>query len=235
MEAEINAGGLVGYNDGILDNVYSAVTVVSTGKNIGGLVGYNNNIIKNSRASGSVTGNGAVGGLVGANNGTITDSSSRTVAINGRLHRGQWRLYRRRACGLQHPEHHWFLFQLGGDRKRARRRVGRHNAAKGSITGNAQSSGSVVGLVKHTSVENKNFDVSVGGLVGYNEGSIDGAISDAPVISDGMNVGGLVGSNNSSGKVTNSKARVSVTGNALSEALRVLIREPSASRPRARS
>ncbi len=63
--------------------------------------------------------------------------------------------------------------------------------------------------------KDKKSDVLVhaGGLVGYNDGSIDGASSTATVFSTGKNVGGLVGSNNGGAKVTNSNATGSVTGN----------------------
>ena len=62
-----NVGGLVGHNQGIIEN--SFVTGNVTGNNsVGGLVGVNiSNSIRNSFATATVTGNDFVGGLVGQN------------------------------------------------------------------------------------------------------------------------------------------------------------------------
>ena len=80
----INAGGLLGLNDGnnkneatdeqsykysSVDKCSADVNVISTytGSSIGGLVGYNRGIITESYAIGNVYGEGLVGGLVGSN------------------------------------------------------------------------------------------------------------------------------------------------------------------------
>ncbi|CAN1523786.1 Filamentous haemagglutinin, N-terminal [Methylophilaceae bacterium] len=68
-------GGLVGRNDGSINNSYATGNVTGDVK-VGGLVGYNDDAyISNSYATGSVAGNYGVGGLVGDNNyGSITNS-----------------------------------------------------------------------------------------------------------------------------------------------------------------
>lgn len=62
----LNVGGLVGYNNGTINNSYAAggITCDSSG---GGLVGYNVGAINNSYSSSNVTGTNFVGGLVGLN------------------------------------------------------------------------------------------------------------------------------------------------------------------------
>ena len=67
-------GGLVGFNEGLLQSSY-ATGAVSGSINVGGLVGLNNGgSVKTSYATGAVSGSGDVGGLVGENEGTITTS-----------------------------------------------------------------------------------------------------------------------------------------------------------------
>ncbi len=82
------AGGLVGYNTGMISNSYATGSVTSavTGTNteVGGLVGYNNTggSISDSYASGRVTGIGA-GGLVGQNFGTGISNSYWDITTSG--------------------------------------------------------------------------------------------------------------------------------------------------------
>lgn len=68
------SGGLVGRNNGIIENSYVVGEVTGT-TDVGGLVGQNTGIIENSYAIGDVTGISTVGGLVGHNvSATITNS-----------------------------------------------------------------------------------------------------------------------------------------------------------------
>ncbi|MGF6961888.1 filamentous hemagglutinin N-terminal domain-containing protein [Paraburkholderia youngii] len=68
-------GGLVGYNDGLIERSWSSAFVGSAGL-LGGLVGGNGGTIVQSYATGPVSGgyHGSGGGLVGANGGTISQS-----------------------------------------------------------------------------------------------------------------------------------------------------------------
>jgi len=71
------AGGLVGYNHGVIHNCYSAIPVsVPSGGEGGGLVGFNFGTITHSHATGSVSGYELLGGLVARNEstGSIADS-----------------------------------------------------------------------------------------------------------------------------------------------------------------
>ena len=72
-------GGLVGWNEGAINNSYATGSVFGAGEGIGGLVGIqgNNISIRNSYATGSVFGTGeSVGGLVGeqSSNSSIVNS-----------------------------------------------------------------------------------------------------------------------------------------------------------------
>ena len=147
-------GGLVGYNSGSITSSYSTGTVSGVDI-VGGLVGVNNGTITSSYSACSVSGTGdAVGGLVGYNNGSITSSYS-TGTVSG-------------------------AYDVGG-------LVGE---SRGSIT-SSYSAGSVRG---HGT---GNY---VGGLVGVNHsGSITSSYSTG-VVSGVDGVGGLVGYN--SGTVT---------------------------------
>ncbi|MDA3799243.1 MAG: SGNH/GDSL hydrolase family protein [Kiritimatiellae bacterium] len=67
------AGGLIGYNEGTVENCYSWSTVSSAAWYVGGFVGINYGIISNCYSIGYVTGVGAVGGFCGSSSGTISD------------------------------------------------------------------------------------------------------------------------------------------------------------------
>ena len=94
VEAEINAGGLVGINQGSINNSYAMGNVVGVGNNRGGLAGENTKRIINSYSIGNVQGTGSnVGGLVGGNtgSGSITASywNSETSNAQGNNGSGQ--------------------------------------------------------------------------------------------------------------------------------------------------
>ena len=76
------AGGVVGENDGSIDQAYASGSVVGQ-SNAGGLVGANKNSISSTYTMASVNGNsGATGGLAGFNSANIVDSYS-TGAVTG--------------------------------------------------------------------------------------------------------------------------------------------------------
>lgn len=74
-----SAGGVAGWNNGTLANVWSDATV--GGYTAGGVVGYNLGTVTGSHADGAVSGS-IVGGFVGQNSGTITRSWA-TGAVSG--------------------------------------------------------------------------------------------------------------------------------------------------------
>jgi hypothetical protein len=76
-------GGLVGYNNGVVTNSYSAGNVSGTVGMVGGLVGKNSGTASNSYSTASVSGVVNVGGLVGDNwDGTVGDSYA-TGTVSG--------------------------------------------------------------------------------------------------------------------------------------------------------
>jgi len=72
-----NVGGLAGANanEGTLEDCSSVGDVIGD-SNVGGLVGLNEGMVSNSYSGGSVTGEQAVGRLVGFNSGTVSHSDS---------------------------------------------------------------------------------------------------------------------------------------------------------------
>ncbi len=79
VKGDWRVGGLVGHNIGsTVSNAYITGTVTGTGQSVGGLVGINDGAIDNSYSKAAVSGTIFVGGLVGANytNGTISNSYS---------------------------------------------------------------------------------------------------------------------------------------------------------------
>ena len=87
-----NAGGLVGWNSGTIENCYATGNVTGIGYT-GGLVGWNSGTIRNCYATAEVTGTGYTGGLVGENNGgtitncyaigNVTGTGSRYASVGG--------------------------------------------------------------------------------------------------------------------------------------------------------
>lgn len=215
-------GGLVGENDGTIQNSYSNITVNGNASAIhylGGLVGINFGSIDNSYSTGTVNGftNTVVGGLVGYNLSSISNSYS-TGAVSGAGTVG----------GL-----------VGLNQSNIT-----NSYSTGNVTGNGQATGGLVGLnqsiiISSFSSSNVNqtsgywvgglvgsntgaifssystgsvtgFD-TVGGLVGYNQNGVIDSYSTAAVnaLSGGFNVGGLVGYN--AGNIINGQATTSIT------------------------
>ncbi|MEH3105095.1 MAG: YDG domain-containing protein [Sphingomonas phyllosphaerae] len=210
VATSINVGGVAGSNSaaGILDNVHADGTVSNATRIIGGLVGQNLGVLKNSRKTvGAVSGGmHAVGGLVGLNNGEVSASTSQ-IDVTGEDYVGG-------AVGQALQDSTVSALTVGG-----------------TITLNKVNSpdsfslGGVVGR-NHGKLTNVVFDGTVvsavngveevGGVVGNNEG---GFISNAEAkgivtATHGLNVGGLVGRNDSSiqpSMITGSHSSATVT------------------------
>ena len=77
LSGSLQAGGMVGQNDGFIIDGHSHVEVRSlnkkNGDNLGGLAGVNTGTIKTSDSSGRIGGGAQIGGLVGKNWGHILD------------------------------------------------------------------------------------------------------------------------------------------------------------------
>jgi filamentous hemagglutinin family protein len=188
-------GGLIGYNEGIVQASTAANGAVSGDTIVGGLVGGNDpsgQIVSSSSSEtvSTVAGGSAAGGLVGVNNGSIV-SSQASGSVNVPGHSSD-------AIG-----------DIGG-------LVGVNNGAvsgsiaSGSVSG-GEANGGLVGL-NNGSVSNSLAQGSVvfgqwtGGLVGYNHGTVDGSASSGGTVSTIIPtiLGGLVGDNDPSGQITRS-------------------------------
>ncbi len=187
------AGGLVGLNEGIIDNSYVNGTIMGN-DNIGGLVGNNRGIIDNSYVNGTIMGNRVVGGLVGNNNGEIKNSLlkgtvSGTSTVGGLIGYNSQFVENSYSLGIVLGD-----FFVGGF-------VGHNN-------GNIENSYSI------TNTDGKHN--LIGGLVGLNGGIVENSYAKGNLSGGGGGNGGLVGSNNG-GTVENSYSIVSVitvlTGN----------------------
>ena len=66
-------GGIVGRNEGTVNNCYALYTVVKGDAYVGGIVGYNNGMVKNCYNAGDVSAISHMGGFAGANNATVSN------------------------------------------------------------------------------------------------------------------------------------------------------------------
>ncbi len=84
VRGKYSVGGLVGWNDGTVEDSYATGSVRGTGLFVGGLVGYNaNDGTVTGYATGDVTGRSpSVGGLVGWNSGAVSGYATGSVIGN---------------------------------------------------------------------------------------------------------------------------------------------------------
>jgi hypothetical protein len=190
-------GGLVGWNEGKVENSYSSSSVTGGNQYVGGLVGWNQGTVSKSYSSSSVTGsNKYVGGLAGWNQGTVSDCYS-TGSVTGNSSVG----------GLVgYNDREYYVGTVS------------NSTSTGSVSGNS-SVGGLVGW-NEGKVENSysssnvtGSDEHVGGLVGWNQGTVGNSYSTGNVKGND-NVGGLVGFNNRNGAIGNNSYS---TGNVTSE------------------
>ncbi len=218
-------GGLVGTNDASsITNDYATGNVTSNtfGSNVGGLVGFNTaaGAITGSHAIGTISATGEpdcdscnynIGGLVGYNDtGSIITDSYATGAVSAKDSATVGGLvgYNDGTINTVNATTYVSGAVTGGDGADVGGLVG-YNDTSGAIT-NAYASGAVIG-----------GDSEVGGLAGYNVGSISASFATGTV-SGGADaaVGGLVGVNDSEttesgttlGSITNSHATGAVSG-----------------------
>ncbi len=199
------AGGLVGYNEGIISDSASASTVTygsalySYQSSAGGLVGLNAGTVTGSHATGSVSISSnysldilsivLTGGLVGYNRGGVINNSYATGTVSGTAEIG----------GLVGNNNGGTINQ-----SYATGSVSGRNNVGGLVGGNA--SGTVSQSYATGSVSGS---YTVGGLAGYNGGTTSQSYATGSV--SGTNgVGGLVGVNGNN--IIDSKAIGDVTG-----------------------
>ncbi len=213
-----NVGGLVGGNSGTVTNCHATgMTVTGTGtgsESVGGLVGYNYpGTVTQCYATGPVTVTGPdsssfVGGLVGQSLvGTVTQCYA-TGAVSAGYAAAVGGLVGRMAGGMVEQSHATGTVtsgEVGG-------LVGFNN--NGTVT-----QCYATGTVTVTSSGTTDHSVCGGGLVGANGGSTGlvvnchatGEVTGANLVTD-IEIGGLVGANNSGGAVTQCYATGPVSG-----------------------
>ena len=201
-------GGLVGENSGTIAGSYSTSVVSGFTDQFGGLAGVNSGSISDSYAAGSVTGKDCpgectadVGGLVGGNEigGEITNSYATGVVsgvgdnFGGLAGVNSGVVAASYATGSVSGKGFAIFGNVGG-------LVGT-NEIEGKIT-NSYATGGVTG-------QGDNF----GGLAGVNSGVVAASYATGSVSGNGLaNVGGLVGVNETEGKIITSYATGVVTG-----------------------
>jgi filamentous hemagglutinin family protein len=193
-------GGLAGDNYGAISASYSEGAVTATGTTAGGLVGCNKGTISDSHSTGDVTGSkNNVGGLVGymgKSTGTITNCYA-TGDVSGVSYAG----------GL-----------VGRSQSNSSGSIsGSHST--GSVTG-TNYVGGLIGANEKSPVTDcystssvSGSDSAVGGLVGFNTGTISSSYSTGTVTETGTDknsIGGLIGYN--TGAVTDCYSTGDVTG-----------------------
>ena len=178
-----NAGGLVGFNEGEINNSYSNSAVTGTANGLGGVVGVNNGEVSYVDSLGVTNGanSSQIGGIIGVNNGTMNSGYNESI-VSGKDKVGG----------------------IIGVNKEGKEVTNVVNAT--SVTGNETNGEYVGGLIGSNSgrVTNgrNNGEITghtyVGGLVGSNEvGSIlTNLVNDSSAsITGEQYVGGIAGSN----------------------------------------
>ncbi len=227
MTGIFNVGGLVGFNQGVIDNAHVDsvnISALDSGSGYGGLVGENFGIIENSSATGKLSAAGVlsndgsgltfssdIGGLVGFNAGAIINSSAYTdinatnsVSVGGLV---GINIAGSSADGSFNPG------SITGSSA-----GGTVNATWTYLQTNGQDYGGLVGTNMGGAISNSTSGVNVAVTAG--SGTIDGETYPAFV----QNVGGLVGNNtngyNSDGSTINGTIRDSSSyGNVNGEGL----------------
>jgi len=193
-------GGLVGNNDGTVENSYATGKVRADGESlsdwyVGVLVGYNSGTVSDSHASGEANGGYRVGGLIGENLGEVFNShATGEVSGHGRI------------GGLIGYNSGWATEVL-------------NSYAAADVSGERN----VGGLIGSNSGPIKDSyatgDVSgnneIGGLVGDNDDIIENSYAVGEVSGE-EDVGGLVGLNDE-GEIRDSLAREGIAGDLIGE------------------
>ena len=225
VEGNDKTGGLIGLNAGTITDSHAEGDV--TGSNsTGGLIGMNSgstSTITNSYATGNVEGTENTGGLIGLNNYATITGSYAEGSVNGKTNTGG--LIGHNIAGTISNSHATGRVESSGENTGGL--VG-WNSGTGIITnsyaaGNVEGrdkSGGLVGSNEGSTIENSyatgnvnqtNIVTSIiGGLVGYNSGTITDSHAEGNV-SGQIGVGGLVGQH-SSGSITGSYATGDIFG-----------------------
>lgn len=219
-------GGLVGSNNGgLIDNSYNEGVVFSTGGNVGGLAGQNSSgTIQNSYNTGSVSSeDNEMGGLVGRNvSGTITDSYNEGD-VNGKNDVGGLAGYNSGTIEDSYNtgnittginSHIGGLIGINYGTVTRNYSIGTISTGVGSFRVGGLVGYSFSGTISLSySKGTINSSDYVGGLVGFNQSTIENSYSISSVFGRDR-VGGLVGDNlGASARIINSYAVGDVEGN----------------------
>ena len=222
VEGNDKTGGLIGVNSGTITDSHAEGDVKGSNRT-GGLVGSNGGTITDSHAEGDVTGTENTGGLIGHNYYATITGSYAEGSVNGKTNTGG--LIGHNIAGTISNSHAIGRVESSGENTGGL--VG-WNGGTGIITnsyaaGNVEGrdkSGGLVGSNEGSTIENSyatgnvnqtNIVTSIiGGLVGYNSGTITGSHAEGNV-SGQISVGGLVGQH-SSGSITGSYATGDIFG-----------------------
>ena len=214
-------GGLVGNNNGLIDNA-SVITDVTgfDGDYLGGLAGTNGfsylgstegtgTILNSTVGNGSgivaeaqyaLTSQGGLGGFAGANAGTIQVSSTASGANVAQEVSSQ-------DTGGFVGTNSGTIVNSGGDA------FVDYEAASGNVGGAVGSNTGQLQYVASNRTVTASSGATVGGIVGNNTGSITSSYALGNVTGgSNADIGGLVGNNGSTGSITNSFARGTATG-----------------------
>lgn len=197
-------GGLVGYNQGAINNTSVNGQVNASAANLGGLVGANYGSVLNSNSTATVEGDSnSVGGLVGYNSDDATISSSYSVStVTGRG---------TNIGGLVGSNHGTINTSYAASSV-----TGETSGYNGRYTGGlvGWNNGTITSTYATSTVNSASYNV--GGLVGRNDG---GSISQSyalGAVSGTSTVGGLIGFNLNGGTASDSYyATTDAQGNAI--------------------
>ena len=225
VEGNDKTGGLIGVNSGTITDSHAEGDVTGSNRT-GGLIGMNSgstSLVTNSYATGNVEGTENTGGLIGLNNYATITGSYAEGSVNGKTNTGG--MIGHNIAGTISNSHATGRVESSGENTGGL--VG-WNGGTGIITnsyaaGNVEGrdkSGGLVGSNEGSTIENSyatgnvnqtNIVTSIiGGLVGYNSGTITGSHAEGNV-SGQIGVGGLVGQH-SSGSITGSYATGDIFG-----------------------
>ncbi len=206
------SGGLVGYNDGGVNNARNTGAIEGR-DNVGGLVGYNakgstlTNLINGIAAE--IVGLDNVGGIAGVNAGEI-NATEMDLVNEGKVYGNQFvgGIAGDNSGTIANVENAVLVLNItGSDAKYF-----------GGIAG--RNSGTIQGAVNKNAVtvEGGSF---VGGIIGQNtdRGQFNGVISNLGNVSGKDNVGGVIGENNNQGLLNNTSGeRLSISNSGSVEA-----------------
>ena len=210
------AGALAGIGRGVIEDSFADGLVAGCVDQIGGLVGFNDGSIQNSRSAGNVESARRIsdsdrracyasgGGLVGENSGTIAGSYSTSVVSGFTDHFG----------GLAGVNSGSISDSYAAGSVTGKDCPGECTADVGGLVGGNEIGGEITNSYA-TGVVSGVGD-NFGGLSGVNSGVVAASYATGSVSGKGFanfgNVGGLVGANEIEGKITNSYATGGVSG-----------------------